>query len=138
MRFKQFTALLLVLSLFVPLHVLSEPAIASATLQTAASSGNGSDLSVSGLSLATLSVIGTAGADRVVTFYASQDAVNFSTVACRNMSTLATATSVTTSGTTLFQFQCPIGGMRKLRAAISGGSAGTITVKALVLPHVTF
>src|SRR5712691_3716688 len=108
------------------------------TLQDAASSGNGADAAVAGYSIAALSILGTAGSDRVVTFSASADATNFATISCRNLSSNAVSTTVTTSGTTLVQFSCPVAGMKKLRAALSGGSAGTVTVVAVVLPEVSY
>jgi hypothetical protein len=109
----------------------------SATLQTAASSGNGTALDVTGYSGLTLSILGTAGSDRVVTFQASSDGTNYSSISCTNVSTLALSTTVTTSGTTLVQARCNVVGFRLFRAVLSGGTTGTVTITALGLAQVT-
>src|SRR6266545_4879791 len=102
MRWRAF---LLLCVLGLPLVAL--PALAqqptSQTLQDAQSTGNGTDIPTTGLALAAVSVIGGAGADRIVSFQVSQDGTNFGSVSCLNVSTLTVSTSMTASGTTLFQ-----------------------------------
>jgi hypothetical protein len=107
------------------------------TLQTAATTGNGTAMPVTGYSAVTVAVIGIAGADRVVTFQASQDGTNYASVMCANLATVAQATTVTSSGTTLFQFRCGVAGMRLFRTPVSGGAAGSVTVTALALANVS-
>lgn len=109
----------------------------SATLQTAASTGDGTALNVTGYSGLTLSILGTAGSDRVVTFQASSDGTNYSSISCTNVSTLALSTTITTSGTTLVQVRCNVVGFRLFKAPLSGGTTGTVTITALGLAQVS-
>lgn len=100
-------------------------------LQDAQSSGNGTALSVADYSVVTLAIFGSAGADRVVTFQALQDVTaNFSNVECYNVGTMVPSATLTVSGTTVFQFQCNVSGMKKFQATVSGGAVGTVTVTA--------
>jgi hypothetical protein len=109
----------------------------SVTLQSAATSGNGTAFNVIGQSQVAVSIIGSSGSDRVVSFEASQDGTNYTAVLCRDISSTATATSQTASSTTLFQWLCPVGGMRSFRTPVSGGTTGSVTVKASALPNVS-
>lgn len=132
---REFQILTFLFLLLFPLlsFSLELPPVTNFTLQSAASSGNGTDAQISGYSAIGVSIIGTAGSDRVVTFSVSGDGTNFSTVTCRNLSSLALSTTLTTSGTTVYNLTCPIAGMNKFRAALSGGATGTITVKGIAI-----
>ena len=127
---------LMVLWLLLPLAVWGQ-GIRGKLLQSAATTGAGATLEVRGYSVVTLSVLGTAGADRVVSFEASEDSTNYGALLCRNVATAAQATSVTVSGTTLTQWSCPVAGMAQFRTPVSGGATGTVTVSALTLPNVS-
>lgn len=135
---KRWVALVVVLSLLIPwaTHVCAQ-AVGPFTLQNAAVSGTGATMQVKGLSVVTLSLLGTAGADEVITFQASENGTNYAVVFCTNTSTLAKASTATVSGTTLQQWTCPIAGMATFQAPITGGGAGTVTVKATALPNVS-
>ena len=113
------------------LCALIRPAMAqeSRVLQTNASSGNGTVLTVTGLSAVGLSVAGAAaGADRVVNFEASQNTTGFVAIMCTNAQTLAQATTATVSGTTLQLWRCPVSGFTRFRARVSAGTTGGANV----------
>jgi hypothetical protein len=118
------------------LHSISYSQV-SQTLQSAASSGNGTAITVTGYSAVTLSIIGSAGSDRVVTFQGSQDGTNYASVMCYNLTTTTQSTTLTTSGTTLFQFRCSVAGFRLFRTPLSAGTTGTVTINALALANVS-
>lgn len=132
---KAFGVVLSLLLCGLPAYAQSAPR--GAQLQNAASTGNGTAMDVSGYSVVTLSIIGSAGADRVVNFEAAQDAANYVAISCTNKNTLASATSATASGTTAQLWTCAIAGTRMFRARLSGGSTGTVTVTATALPNVS-
>lgn len=132
---KKLIILLLTLSIALSTSFAQSPS--SSTLQSAASSGNGTALATVGYSVVALSVLGTAGSDRVVTFEGSEDGTNYTALMCTNIQTLAQATTLTTSGTTVFQIRCSISGLRLFRTSLSGGATGTVTIKALALANVS-
>lgn len=110
-----------------------------AILQSAATTGNGTDMEVSGYSIVAVLVTGVAaGADRVVTFRGSLDGTLFADINCRLMSASTLAVSQTASGTTPFHWSCPVAGLRKFRAVVSGGTTGAVTVTASALPNVSW
>src|SRR5437879_12390329 len=108
------------------------------TFQSAASSGNGAAMDVAGLSLVGVEIIGSSGADRVVNFEASQDGTNYVGLTCKNMASLAQASTATVSSTTAQLWTCPLGGMSKFRTRLSGGTTGTVTVTGTALSGVSF
>lgn len=108
------------------------------TLQSAATTGNGTDMNIVGYSVVSVVVSGVAaGANRVVTFNVSLDGTLFATVLCRNVSDGTQATSQTASGTTVYQWTCPVPGMQQFRAVVSGGTTGAVNVTASALPQVS-
>ena len=104
-----------------------------AVLQDAASAGNGIAMNVEGYSSITFGIVGSAGADRVVTFQASMDSTNYAGVQCTNLNTGTAALTATASGGTaqLWRFNCA--GCKTVRAPLSGGSTGNVTVTASAL-----
>ena len=107
--------------------------VSTFTLQSAAGNGNGSDFTVVGAGVVTLSIIGNAASDCVVTFNASQDSgAGFKPIQCFDSNTGSYSTSITASGTALFQPVCQLyGGMIQFRAVVSACTGGkTVTVKA--------
>lgn len=108
------------------------------TLHTATSSGNGTSMDVSGLSLAGIILQGTSGCDRVVTFQiANSDNETFSNVGCRLMTDSTYDDSFSLSSDTPVRVQCPVGGFKRLRVVISGGTTGTVSVKGTALDKVS-
>ena len=136
-QLTKLTSALTLLLLLVSSLAYSQTSFPSLTLQNSASSGNGATLTVTGLSVVSLKVLGSSGADRVVTFQASQDGSNFDSIICSNIKTLANSTSVTVSSTTLYQFRCSVSGLRLFRTPVSGGTTGTVSVTALALANVS-
>lgn len=133
---KRLSVVILLLLAFASI-ASSQPA--NFILQSAASVGNGTSINVTGLSTLTLGILGTAGADETVTFNGSENSVNFATITCRNLSSLATGTSTIVSGTTLQQWSCPVAGLKLFRAVLSGGvPTGTVTITAVGLPNVSW
>jgi len=94
-------------------------------------------MQVSGLSVVALSLLGASGADEVITFQASQNGTNYAVIFCTNAATLVKATSATVAGTALQQWLCPVAGMQTFQAPITGGGAGSVTVKATALANVS-
>ena len=84
---KYVTTLLISLSwLSIAVAQQYPPPVSTATLQTAASTGNGTEMNVSGYSVVTLAIIGSSGADRVVTFEGYQDSTaSFAAILCSNV-----------------------------------------------------
>lgn len=109
----------------------------TATLQAGAASGNGTIMQVSGLSFVAVTVLGTAGADRVVTFQVAQTSGQYVSVMCTNPTTLAKSTTVTATGTTPIVMDCPVAGKTAFRTPISGGATGSLTITATALPNVS-
>ncbi|HEX3108112.1 MAG TPA: hypothetical protein VHU41_03380 [Thermoanaerobaculia bacterium] len=106
----------------------------SGTLQSAAvANGNGSTLSVDGMSAAILTVnCSSCSGGTTVNFEASEDSSNYTAVPAVQVGTATIGTSVATAGVTVWEV--PIGGFVLLRARISGYSAGTVTVTGHVVP----
>ena len=109
----------------------------TATLQEAQSTGNGTEVSVTGYSVITLEIVGSeAGTDRVVTFEGYQDATaSFAAIQCVNQSTRVVGTTLTTSGVTAFHVQCDIAGFNRFRAPLSAGATGNVTVTATAISN---
>src|SRR3990167_4753969 len=109
----------------------------TATLEEAQSTGNGTEVSVTGYSVITLEIVGSeAGTDRVVTFEGYQDATaSFAAIQCVNQSTRVVGTTLTTSGVTAFHVQCDIAGFNRFRAPLSAGATGNVTVTATAISN---
>lgn len=108
------------------------------TLHTSTSSGNGTSMDVSGLSLAGILLQGTSGCDRVVTFQiANSDNETFSNVGCRLMTNSTYDDSFSLSSDIPVRVQCPVGGFKRLRVVISGGTTGTVSVKGTAMDKVS-
>lgn len=103
----------------------------TATLQTAATTGNGTVLTTVGFTLVGLQITENAAGDRVVNFEGSTDATNFVALSCRNVATLAVATTSSASSV----YTCSLAGLKSFRARVSGGTTGTVTVTALMLSN---
>lgn len=105
----------------------------SGTLQSGATaSGNGTAMSVNGLSSAVVTVncsVACAGGT-TINFEGSGDGTNFVALNAVQLGTGTVATTILNQGTTITAWQIPIGGLQSIRARISGYSAGTITVTA--------
>lgn len=136
---KRAACTLLLLLLLLPTLALAQGP-RTLVLQTAATTGNGATLNVTGYSVVSLAITGTtAGTDRVVTFKSSVvPGATPEELLCRNAKSGATATSQTTSGTTLFQWVCPVAGMADFLAPVTGGTTGGVTVTASALPQVSY
>lgn len=102
-------------------------------LQAAQSTGTGTAMRVEGFSWLLVGIIGTAGADRVVTFQGSQDGTNYAGMQCVPLTTGTAALTITASGVTPLLVRCQIDGLKLFRAALSGGTTGTVTVTASAL-----
>jgi hypothetical protein len=137
MRLRCWPLLLLLLLLLLPPQALAQGP-RGGTLQDAASSGNGTALDVAGYSTVGLTIIGSSGADRVVNWEATQDGTNYVAISCQNRNSLALATTATATSTTAQLWSCPVAGMQKFRARLSGGSTGTVTVTGTALPQVSW
>ena len=104
--------------------------VRTATLQSAAASGNGTAMDVAGYSTVAVGIIGSTGADRVATFEGSQDGTNYVAIMAQNKGTLAQATTATVSSTTPQLWVASVAGLRKFRVPLSGGATGTATITA--------
>jgi hypothetical protein len=102
-----------------------------------ATSGNGTVGDITGLSLVGVTLTGSTTSDRVITFEVSDSIGTFSPVKCTNIDTLVVVSSVTLSGTAPVRVQCPVGGFKKFRTRISGGTAGTVTSVGLGIARAT-
>jgi hypothetical protein len=100
----------------------------SATLQNAVTAnGNGSSLTVDGDAAAVLTVnCASCSGGTTVNFEVSEDNSNYTAMNAVQVGTNTIASSTTAAGVTVWEV--PVAGMQKLRARISGYSAGTITV----------
>ncbi len=107
------------------------------SFQTEASTGNGSEPDITGLSLVGITLVGNSGSNRVITIEVSDAIGDFSAVLCRNVASGVQATTLTANGVTPVRADCPVGGWKKLRTRISGGTVGTITVVGLGLDRVS-
>jgi hypothetical protein len=108
----------------------------SATLHSAASTGNGTALEVTGYGVVGLGIVGSAGADRVVNFEASQDGTTYVAIQATNAATGTAALTATVTGTTAQLWRMAVGGFRLVRARLSGGTTGTVTITATALEGV--
>ncbi len=126
-----------VLFLVAPTHEAWSQGPKSLQLQTDASTGNGLEPDITGLSFVGITVIGNSGSNRIVTIEVSDAVGTFSAVLCRNVLSGAQSSTITANGIVPVRVDCPIGGWKKIRARISGGSVGTITVVGLGLDRVS-
>src|SRR5262245_54888077 len=108
------------------------------TLQTNASTGNGTIMTVSGLSVVLVTIVGSSGANRVVGFEGADQTGQYASIYCGNVGNTDQATSATAASTTVLQWRCPIAGMKTFRTPVSGGTTGTVTVTAAALANVSF
>lgn len=101
-----------------------------ATLQSSAvASGNGTALSTTGLAGASMTVnCSSCSGGTTVNFEAQEDGSNFVPIMGTKLDGSSQATSTTTAGVTVWQFN--LSGIQQIRARISGYSAGTVTVTA--------
>jgi hypothetical protein len=126
--------LILIIALLWPVHVWSqqpvtiEGSIISGTLQNAATAdGNGTALTVSGMSTVIVTVnCASCSGGTTVNFEGTGDATNYSALNAVQLGTQVLDTTVTTSGVTIWEI--PVAGLQAVRARISGYSAGTVTV----------
>ena len=102
----------------------------TATLQSAAvANGNGTALSTTGLAGATMTVnCASCSGGTTVNFEAQEDGSDFVPIQGTKLDGSSQATTVTTAGFTVWQFN--LSGVQQIRARISGYSAGTVTVTA--------
>jgi hypothetical protein len=112
------------------------PLVATGTLQSAAvANGNGTPLSVRGLSTALVtincSVACTGGT--TITFQESQDGTHYASVNGLQVGTITTSQTVINQGTTPTLWRVNVSGAQTLRAVVSSYSAGTVTVTATAL-----
>lgn len=107
--------------------------VVSGTLQSGATAnGNGTALSINGLSSAVLTVncsVACSGGT-TINFEGAGDGSNYVALNAVQLGTGTIATTVLNQGTTITAWQIPIGGLQTIRARISAYSAGTITVTA--------
>lgn len=107
--------------------------VVSGTLQSAATAnGNGTALSIRGLSSSALTVncsVACSGGT-TINFEGSEDGTNYVALTAVQIGTATIATTILNQGTTITVWQTPIGGLQSIRARISGYSAGTVTVTA--------
>lgn len=95
------------------------------TLQSAAgATGNGTPLSVSGMSVVGAHVRGTFSA--TVTWEGSIDGTNWSSIRAMNMGDGVVAATATAAGL----YQLSVAGLAYVRARISAFTSGTVTVEA--------
>ncbi len=93
--------------------------------QTVVSDVTGTDLDVTSMATARLTVIPVAYT-ATITFYASADGVNFDVIRGYKQGTTTVATSVAPSNSsTASIWEFPVAGLKKLRIITSGGSSGT-------------
>lgn len=103
------------------------------TFHTDATSGNGTEVDITGLSVIGVSINGSVTSNRVVAFEVADSIGTFSAVKCTDVNTLATVSGGTLSGATPQRFQCFVGGFKKFRVRIAGGSTGTVSAVGLGL-----
>jgi hypothetical protein len=106
----------------------------TATLQNAAvASGNGTVLTVNGMSSAILTVnCASCSGGTTINFEGSEDTTNFTAITSVNIGTSTLATTTTASGITVWQM--PVAGFQQIRARISAYSAGTVTITGHTVP----
>lgn len=103
------------------------------TLQSGATaSGNGTAMSVAGLSSAIFTVncsVACSGGT-TINLEGTADNTNYVALSAIQVGTATIAGTITNQGTTITLWQIPIGALQSIRARISAYSAGTITVTA--------
>lgn len=107
--------------------------LAAGSLQTAAAAnGTGTDFTVSGYGTVVLTVTGDATAAATVNFLASEDGNNFVAHGALQLggANSALQTSVAVTNNFVGVYQMPVAGLTKVRASVSGYSAGHVTVTA--------
>lgn len=106
------------------------------TLQQGGGVGVGTPAQIAGYSFVGIQVTVAGGFNRTISFEGTVDGTNYVSVKCVNVAdtTGAFVTTATANGA----FQCSVGGLSKFRTPISGGSAGTATVKGRFLENVSF
>jgi hypothetical protein len=100
------------------------------TMQSAAvANGNGTALSTTGLAGATMTVnCASCSGGTTVNFEAQEDGSSFVPIQGTKLDGSAQATTVTTAGVTVWQFN--LSGVQQIRGRVSAYSAGTITITA--------
>lgn len=125
-------ALMVGVLLFIP-WMLDAQDMKSFAFHTDATSGEGDEVDITGLSLIGVTVSGSVTSNRAATFEVADNIGTYSSVKCTNIETLGVVDTITLSGTTPHRFQCPVGGFKKFRVRISGGTTGTLTAVGLGL-----
>lgn len=105
----------------------------SFTFHTDATVGNGDEVDITGLTLVGVTITGSTTSNRAVTFEVADSIGTYSAVKCVDIDTLVVFEGVTLSGVAPHRFQCPVGGFKKFRVRISGGTTGTINAVGLGL-----
>lgn len=130
------------LALLLVLLVLVTPCVTMAqgaqvmknfTFHSAATAGDGEAADVNGLNLVGVSLSGSAGSDRVVTFEVLDRIGAYVAVNCLDVTTRVVSTTATVTSTTPRRFQCSVGGFKYFRVRISGGTTGTLSAVGLGL-----
>lgn len=98
-----------------------------------ATSGNGTEGDITGLTLVGVTLTGSTTSNRAATFEVADSIGTYTPVKCTDIDTLATVSSVTLAGNVPHRVQCPVGGFKKFRVRISGGTTGTLTAVGLGL-----
>jgi hypothetical protein len=96
-------------------------------------SGAGTEGDITGLTLVGVTITGSTTSNRSVVFEVADSVGTYTQVKCIDIDTLAQSAGVTLSGATPHRYQCPVGGFKKFRVRISGGSTGTLTAVGLGL-----
>lgn len=104
------------------------------TLQNAVvANGNGTLLSVDGMSAAGLTVnCAACSGGTLVNFEGTEDGVNFSALQAVQLGTNTIASTTTTAGVTVWDL--PVAGLVSIRARVSAYSAGTVTITGHSVP----
>lgn len=103
------------------------------TLQSGATAnGNGTAMSVAGLSSAawTVNCSVACSGGTTINFEGSADGTNYVAITAVQVGTATLAQTVLNQGTTITVWESPIGALQSIRARISAYSAGTITITA--------
>jgi hypothetical protein len=98
-----------------------------------ATSGNGTEVDITGLSLVGVTVTGSTTSNRVLIFEVADSVGAYSAVKCTDIDTSAFVSSVTLSGNVPHRHQCYVAGFKKFRVRITGGTTGTVTAVGLGL-----
>lgn len=105
----------------------------SFTFHTDATTGDGTEYDITGLTLIGVTVKGSVTSNRSVTFEVADNITPFTATKCINVDTLTSVSDATVSGDTPQRFQCPVGGFKKFRVRITGGTTGSISAVGLGL-----